>query len=290
MSPQQSPAPLAVADLVAVLRSGGSWSDVLREALSRAREHARASPKRARSTRRWLLAAGVFGLAVLALAGAPWVGWVVFVPWYLLAATTLWQLQGYIRTLDGAPYHTFLLPNGLTWLRLSLAPIAAWPVLTQASLPTAFRVSFLLAMALLDLLDGQIARRRHLESRLGRMLDPTADIALMTVLAVALYQVDALGLWAFVIILVRYPGTYVNALLVIALIGPYDVESTWLGKVAGFVTSAWLSLLAVQHVLAQPLLPAGWAGPLELCVAALLSINFVYLFFRALGLRRTVAL
>jgi len=68
------------------------------------------------------------------------------------------------------------LPNILTLGRLALVPCFLW-VSTQRMYTAAF-VIFVTA-AVTDILDGAIARRMNLRSKLGAFLDPAADKTLM---------------------------------------------------------------------------------------------------------------
>ncbi|MEA2465579.1 MAG: hypothetical protein QOJ98_3326 [Acidobacteriota bacterium] len=68
------------------------------------------------------------------------------------------------------------LPNALTLGRLALVPCFLW-VSTQRMYTAAF-VIFVTA-AVTDFLDGAIARRMNLRSKLGAFLDPAADKTLM---------------------------------------------------------------------------------------------------------------
>jgi cardiolipin synthase len=72
-----------------------------------------------------------------------------------------------------APAHGVLtIPNVLTLLRLILIPF-----FLTASLRGQFREAFVIfvAAALTDIIDGFVARRLNQRSRLGAVLDPTAD-------------------------------------------------------------------------------------------------------------------
>jgi cardiolipin synthase (CMP-forming) len=72
-----------------------------------------------------------------------------------------------------APSHGVLtIPNVLTLLRLILIPF-----FLAASFRGRFREAFILfvAAALTDIIDGFVARRLNQRSRLGAVLDPTAD-------------------------------------------------------------------------------------------------------------------
>jgi cardiolipin synthase (CMP-forming) len=65
-----------------------------------------------------------------------------------------------------------LLPNAITVLRLLLVPVFGWAIVAGKA---ALAPSLLLALALSDWLDGFLARRYRVESRLGTLLDPVAD-------------------------------------------------------------------------------------------------------------------
>ncbi|WP_406830815.1 CDP-alcohol phosphatidyltransferase family protein [Pedococcus sp. KACC 23699] len=64
------------------------------------------------------------------------------------------------------------LPNVLSVLRLFGVPVFLWAILTEHD---AIALVTLMLSGLSDYLDGKIARRFGLESRLGQLLDPFAD-------------------------------------------------------------------------------------------------------------------
>jgi cardiolipin synthase (CMP-forming) len=68
------------------------------------------------------------------------------------------------------------IPNLLTFLRLLLVPCFLWASMQR--MYTAAFVIFVTA-AVTDILDGMIARRLNVRSRLGALLDPAADKTLM---------------------------------------------------------------------------------------------------------------
>ena len=74
------------------------------------------------------------------------------------------------------------LPNKLTILRIVLVPLfiiaMALPIEWIWPLWTAFGI-FLLA-AITDFLDGQIARRKNLGTKFGKIMDPVADKLLIS--------------------------------------------------------------------------------------------------------------
>lgn len=75
------------------------------------------------------------------------------------------------------------IPNLMTWARVALAPIIAALIVT--GFPVIALAAILIA-ALLDFLDGYIARRTGSVSEWGRVLDPVADKILVAIVLVAL--------------------------------------------------------------------------------------------------------
>lgn len=63
-------------------------------------------------------------------------------------------------------------PNVLSALRFVGVPVFLWALLTERD---ALAIVLLVASGITDYLDGKIARRFGLESRLGQLLDPVAD-------------------------------------------------------------------------------------------------------------------
>ncbi|KAF8216667.1 CDP-alcohol phosphatidyltransferase-domain-containing protein, partial [Mycena galopus ATCC 62051] len=94
----------------------------------------------------------------------------------------------------------YTLPNLLTVSRFIACPILGWSILEgQFHLAT----SLLLYAGLTDLADGYLARRYKSQTVLGTILDPAADKALVTTLAVTLTMKGLLPLPLTVIILGR---------------------------------------------------------------------------------------
>jgi len=63
-------------------------------------------------------------------------------------------------------------PNVLSALRLVGVPVFVWLIVTERD---GWAVALLMASGITDYLDGKIARRYGLESRIGALLDPLAD-------------------------------------------------------------------------------------------------------------------
>ncbi|KAJ7281369.1 CDP-alcohol phosphatidyltransferase-domain-containing protein [Mycena rebaudengoi] len=94
----------------------------------------------------------------------------------------------------------YTFPNVLTVSRIVACPILGWSIL-QGHFHLA--TSLLLYAGLTDLADGYLARRFNTQTVLGTILDPAADKALVTTLAVTLTMKGLLPLPLTVVILGR---------------------------------------------------------------------------------------
>lgn len=103
----------------------------------------------------------------------------------------------------------FNVANGLTALRIVMVPLFAWLLLTDAGDDDAGRwwaaVVFVLAIAT-DWVDGDLARRRHLVTNLGKIADPIADKALVGAAFIGLSMLGELWWWVTLVVLGRELG------------------------------------------------------------------------------------
>lgn len=80
------------------------------------------------------------------------------------------------------------LPNLLTVFRLILIPGYLWAFYATQSEHKVSALLILLLAAATDILDGYIARHRHLETPVGQLLDPLADKLMMVAVLFSLIQ------------------------------------------------------------------------------------------------------
>jgi cardiolipin synthase len=106
------------------------------------------------------------------------------------------------------------LPNLLTFARICLTPILAASVAGQH-----YRAAFwwLVAAGVTDALDGWVARRFGGVSRLGALLDPLADKALLVAGYVALAMAGAVPAWLAVLVVGRDAAILLVAAVLLAL-------------------------------------------------------------------------
>jgi cardiolipin synthase len=93
------------------------------------------------------------------------------------------------------------IPNGLSVLRLFGVPIFLWLALGPKA--DGWAVTVLMISGFTDYLDGRIARRFNLTSRLGELLDPAADRLYILATLVALTVRGIVPIWLAAILVGR---------------------------------------------------------------------------------------
>jgi len=92
------------------------------------------------------------------------------------------------------------LPNLITLARIFAVPLLVWLILADA-MAAAFWV--FVAAGVSDALDGFIAKRFDLVTKLGSYLDPVADKALLVSVYVTLGQAGLIGTWLVILVVFR---------------------------------------------------------------------------------------
>lgn len=151
-------------------------------------------------------------------------------------------------------------PMGLTMLRLLLLPVFLWVMLLDAGRSSSggnrhrwWAVGIFAVMAVTDKLDGYLARRLNLTSKIGTILDPVAD-KLLIASSVVLLSFDWAAGVAYRIPLPVVGAVYGKDLVValgttvlLALVGKVPISPRWLGKAGTF-----FQLLLVMLTLVAP--------------------------------------
>jgi CDP-diacylglycerol---glycerol-3-phosphate 3-phosphatidyltransferase len=95
------------------------------------------------------------------------------------------------------------LPNGITMARIALIPVFVVLAYGESS-AAAVGAFFVFGIASgSDMIDGYLARRWNIESRLGKFLDPLADKLLVGAALVVLVDAHDFPLWAALVIAIR---------------------------------------------------------------------------------------
>ncbi|MHC4450775.1 MAG: CDP-alcohol phosphatidyltransferase family protein [Planctomycetota bacterium] len=167
------------------------------------------------------------------------------------------------------------LPNIITALRLAALPAAAWALL-QGDRPLTLGIVGLIAFS--DWLDGFLARRWQVSSKLGTILDPLADkLAQLTLLVLLAFggraEFGSIPGWFAGLILAREIWLVYGALRIRFHKGSVEIKARWEGK---------LSTVLVFMLLFVALLngPQLWIDVLCWCTAPLIIVSAVQ-YYRA---------
>jgi cardiolipin synthase len=203
-----------------------------------------------------------------------------------------------VKANQGGVSKVWNIPNILTYGRIVAVPLVAalllWNDRAEAMSGLGILTARWIALgiyvlaAITDFFDGYLARRWHLQSSLGRMLDPIADKVLVAVVLLVLCGDQILRgghVWAAIIILAR--EVLVSGLR--EYLGQLSV-SVPVTQIAKWKTT--VQLVAIGFLIAGPagdaLVPGvTWLGIGGLWIAAALTLYTGYDYFRA-GLRHVV--
>ena len=145
-------------------------------------------------------------------------------------------------------------PNVLTIARFAAIPVFVWLYLEAGDGAAWGAGIFFAAAALTDQVDGYLARRWHVESAFGKVADPLADRLMIGSAVILMWATGRIPLVAALVVVGR------DLLLVVGyrLLAPsgYELEVTFLGKLATWVLYAALGLVLVTE--------EGTRGPLVL--------------------------
>jgi cardiolipin synthase (CMP-forming) len=132
------------------------------------------------------------------------------------------------------------LPNSISLGRLLLVPVAAWLIIDEHC-GVAFWI--LVAAGASDALDGFVAKRFDRRTRLGAVLDPAADKAMLVSVYIALGVTQQVLPWLVVLVVFRDVMIVGGFLLIQTIAVPKHSEPLYISKIntgvqitfAGFV-------------------------------------------------------
>ncbi len=118
------------------------------------------------------------------------------------------------ETQKGQPLRPWTVPNAISYVRLALLPVFLAIALSSSDGrdPTAAILYFLIAWG--DQLDGLAARLTGQYSRLGALLDPLTDRALVIAGVIVCWHFELLPRWALAVLIAREV-----AMLILAQVG-----------------------------------------------------------------------
>ncbi|MCD7954943.1 MAG: CDP-alcohol phosphatidyltransferase family protein [Lachnospiraceae bacterium] len=156
------------------------------------------------------------------------------------------------------------IPNAMSLFRLILIPLIVWLYAVRKQFIASF--GLLALSGVTDVLDGFVARKFHMVSKLGKVLDPIADKLTQAALLVCIILERHYIAFLFVTMFIKEMIMIVCGMAVIKKTGePYSAK--WHGKLTTFL----LDLTVVLHVL--------WRGiPDQLSIALVILCAVVMLY------------
>jgi cardiolipin synthase len=169
------------------------------------------------------------------------------------------------ETRAGQPLRPLTLPNLVSYLRICL--LAVFLVVALSSddgRVTGATICFALA-ASGDYLDGLLARLTGQYSRLGTLMDPLVDRAVIVGGALVAWKFELLPRWALGALAAR--ELVMLVLVGLALRMGLDIKINWIGRLAVWPAMGSVGLALIADVwLAEALLYVGLAGALAASV------------------------
>ncbi len=120
-----------------------AWQTLLSRSWARSLEDISKSPARTRSIWPWVAVVAAIGAGIILVAlrfqtaERALTALMLWLPWYAGAVIFLLTHLGMVDDSDGMPHQSLLLPNGLSFFRLALAPLVLWPCLQLPVYPVA---------------------------------------------------------------------------------------------------------------------------------------------------------
>jgi cardiolipin synthase (CMP-forming) len=162
------------------------------------------------------------------------------------------------ETLRQQPLHPWTIPNAIGFVRLALVPVFLGLALSSGDGRLASASIVYAVIGGTDYLDGLAARLTGQYSRLGALLDPLTDRALVLAGAFVCWHFELLPRWALAVLGAR--ELFMLVMTQLALRRGVDLEINMLGRWAVWPTmfSLFLAMVSVTWV-AEALLYIGLA-------------------------------
>jgi CDP-diacylglycerol--glycerol-3-phosphate 3-phosphatidyltransferase len=189
------------------------------------------------------------------------------------------------RFFDGLPLETehrkvVNLPNAITMLRVTVIPALFLLLLSpDPELSLFIAILFILA-ALTDLLDGYVARRYGITTKIGKLLDPMADKIIVSAAMILLIPIGRIPAWIVAIMIIR--DLVVDGIRSIASVSGRVIGASQLAKKKTLCQIVAVSALIIHYPLWG--IDAHGVGMVILYLALALSIvsaaDYIQKFYR----------
>ncbi len=138
--------------------------------------------------------------------------------------------------------------NALTVSRIFMVPVIALLIIHDSLIQSVIAACIFGVAMFTDFLDGYFARKYHIESDLGKLLDPLADKFLIATVMIMLIPLSRIPAWMVAVIIAREIA--VTGLRSIAAEKNIIIAADWLGKYkTAFQCAALIPLLVHYPIL-----------------------------------------
>lgn len=169
----------------------------------------------------------------------------------------------------------FNIPNALTVLRIGVIPVLFLLLLSPGPVGSLVIAILFVFAALTDILDGYLARKYHIETVVGKFLDPIADKLIINAAMILMIPIGRIPAWIVVIIIMR--DFIVDGIRSIASSDGLIIQASMLAKQKTLCQNFAVSALMIHYPLFGA--DAHAVGTVILYVALVLSLlsGFDYL-------------
>jgi CDP-diacylglycerol--glycerol-3-phosphate 3-phosphatidyltransferase len=137
------------------------------------------------------------------------------------------------------------LPNAVTILRICIIPVLFFLLFNpDRTWSLIIAVLFIMA-ALTDLLDGYLARRYHIVTNIGKLLDPIADKIIVNTAMILMIPIGRIPAWIVAIIIIR--DFIIDGIRTIATSEGMIIDASKLGKRKTLCQIFALSALMIHY-------------------------------------------
>ena len=120
------------------------------------------------------------------------------------------------------------LPNSITMLRVGIIPVLFFLLSDPGRMWSLIIAILFIMAALTDLLDGYVARKYHIVTNIGKLLDPITDKIIVNTAMILMIPIDRIPAWIVSLIIIR--DFIVDGIRTIATSEGMIIDASKLGK------------------------------------------------------------
>lgn len=135
--------------------------------------------------------------------------------------------------------------NQLTFLRILMIPVFMVVLYSDMANADMWALIIFVVASLTDFLDGYLARKYNLITKLGKFIDPLADKLLVTAAMICLVEMGRLAGWVVMLIIAR--EFIISIFRAVAASDGIVIAASWWGKVKTNVQMAMIVVLLLNN-------------------------------------------